>query len=97
MKTVDREDDVDIRRKRTPSLSCHESLSRGQLKNKGGGKLSIHFSVDEGTIEIVFRMIISVDLLCLYGAVAEMCEEDETFPLGKEDPARWNRAIRKTS
>ena len=59
-----------------PSMS---PLSRGVLKSKGGGKLSIHFCADEGTIETVFRTIISVNQLSLHGAVAEMCEEYETF------------------
>ena len=53
-------------------------LSRGTLKSKGGGKFSIHFCADEGTIETVFRTIISVNQLSLYGAVAEMCEECES-------------------
>ena len=33
-------------------------LFRGTLKNKGGGKLSIHFCADGDTIETVFRTII---------------------------------------
>ena len=45
------------------------------LKSKGGGKLSIHFCADPGMIETVFRTIISVNQLSLYGAVADMCEE----------------------
>ena len=70
-----REDDVDTRRKRTPNLPIHESIARGVLKSKGGGKLSIHFCADGETIETVFRTIVSVNQLSLYGAVAEMCEE----------------------
>ena len=50
-------------------------LSRGVLKSKGGAKLSIHHCADQGTIETVFRTIISVNQLSLYGAVADMCEE----------------------
>ena len=50
-------------------------LSRGTLKSKGGGKLSLHFCTDGGTIETVFRTIISFNQLSLYGAVAEMCDE----------------------
>ena len=42
--------------------------SRGVLKSKGGGKLSLHFCVDEGTIETVFRTIISVTQLSIHGA-----------------------------
>ena len=44
-------------------------LSRGTLKSKGGGKLSIHFCADGDTIEIVFSTIISVNQLSIYGAV----------------------------
>ena len=73
-------DDGNTNRKRTPSLSSHENpLSRGQLKSKGGGKLSIHYCADQDTITTVFRTIISVNQLSLYGAVAEMCEEFESF------------------
>ena len=48
-------------------------------KSKGHGKLSIHYCADLETIKTVLRTIISVNQLSLYGAVAEMCEEYETF------------------
>ena len=54
-------------------------LSRGQLKSKGHGKLSIHFAADLETIETIFRIIVSANQLSLYGAIAEICEECETF------------------
>ena len=54
-------------------------LSRGQLKSKGHGKLSIHYAADQETIETIFRIIVSANQLSLYGAVAEMCEEYETL------------------
>ena len=54
-------------------------LSRGQLKSKGGGKLSIHYCAHQDTITTVFRTITSVNQPSLYGAVAEMCEEYESF------------------
>ena len=50
-------------------------LSRGTLKSKGGGKLSKHYCADGDTIETVFRTIISVNLLSIYGAVSDLCEE----------------------
>ena len=62
-----------------PVFRAMSPLSRGQLKSKGGGKLSIHFCADGETVETVFRTNISVNQLSLYGAVAEMCEEYETF------------------
>ena len=58
-----------------PIIRSTSPLSRGVLKSKAGGKLSIHYCADPGTIETVFRTIISVNQLSLYGAVAEMCEE----------------------
>ena len=71
-----RANDVDICRKHThPVFRFMSPLSRGVLKSKGGGKLSIHCCADPGTIETVFRTIISVNQLSIYGAVAEMCEE----------------------
>ena len=53
-------------------------LSRGQLKSKGHGKLSIHFAAVQETIEI-FRINVSANQLSLYGAVAEMFEEYESL------------------
>ena len=50
------------------------SPSRGVLKSKGGAILSIHNCADLDTIETVFRTIMSVNQLNIYGAVAEMCE-----------------------
>ena len=52
-------------------------LSRGLRKSKGHGKLSIHFTADNPTIETVFRKIISVNQHSIYGAVANICEEFE--------------------
>ena len=62
-----------------PVYRATSPLSRGQLKSKGGGKLSIHYCADLETVKSVFRSIISVNQFSLYGAVAEMCEEYETF------------------
>ena len=42
-------------------------------------KLSIHDSADLETIETLFRTIVSANQPSLHGAVAEMCEEYETF------------------
>ena len=50
-------------------------LSRGLVKSEGGGKLSIHFCANEGTIETVFRTIISVNQLSICGAVSDLCDE----------------------
>ena len=52
-------------------------FSRGILKSKGHGKLSIHFTADYPTIETIFRIIISANQLILYGTMAAVCEEFE--------------------
>ena len=62
-----------------PIFRATTPLSRGQLKSKGHGKLSIHFAANQETIETIFRMIVSANQLRLYGAVAEMCEDYESL------------------
>ena len=52
-------------------------LSRCILTGKGRGKLSIHFAADQDTIDTIYRIILSVKQLSVYGAVAAVCEEFE--------------------
>ena len=65
--------------KADPIFRATSPLSRGRLKSKGHGKLSIHFSAYLETGETIFCIIVSANQLSLYGAVAEMCEEYETL------------------
>ena len=60
-----------------PAFRATTPLSRGHLKSKGRGRLSIHFAADEFTIDTIFRIILSVNQLSVYGAVAAVCEEFE--------------------
>ena len=69
-----------------PTFRATTPLSRGILKNKGHGKLSIHFAADQDTLETIFRIIISVSQLSIYGAVAAMCEEFENHQDGSGEP-----------
>ena len=62
-----------------PIFRATTPLSRCKLKSKGHGKLSIHYCADQATIETIFRIIIFVNQLSLYGAVANMCEECESL------------------
>ena len=64
---------------RCPIFRATTPLSRGQLRSKGHGKLSIHYAADLETIETIFRIIVSANQLSLYGAVAEICEEYESL------------------
>ena len=54
-------------------------MSRGRLKSKGHGKLSIHCAADLETIETIFRIVVFANQLSLYGAIAEIYEEYETL------------------
>ena len=69
-----------------PIFRATTPLSRGILKSKGHGKLSIDFTADYSTIETIFRIIVSANQLSLYGAVANMCEEFETHHDGSGEP-----------
>ena len=62
-----------------PIFRATTPLSRGKLRSKGHGKLSIHYAADQATIETIFRIIVSANQLSLYGAVANMCEIYETL------------------
>ena len=70
---------VDFAESGCPIFRATSPLSRGRLKSKGHGKLSIHCAADLETIESSFRKVASASQLSLYGAVAEMCEEYETL------------------
>ena len=58
-----------------PVFQATSPLSRGTLKSNVGGKLSIHFCADGVTIVTVFRTVISVNQLSIYGAFSDLCEE----------------------
>ena len=61
-----------------PVFRATSPLSRGTLKSKGGGKLSMHFCADGDTIETVFRTIVCVNQLSIYAAVSNLCKECKT-------------------
>ena len=42
--------------------------------------MSIHFSADQDTVDTIYRIILSVNQLSIYGAVAAICDEYEGHP-----------------
>ena len=60
-----------------PIFRTTTPLSRSQLKSKGRGKLSFHFTADQDTVDTIYRIILSVNQLSVHGAVAAICEEFE--------------------
>ena len=69
-----------------PVFRATTPLSRGTLKSKGRGKLSIHFAADQDTVDTIVRIILSVNQLSVYGAVAAICEEFEDHQDGSGEP-----------
>ena len=69
-----------------PIFRATTPLSRGQLKSKGKGKVSIHFSADTDTIDTIHRIIRSVNQLSIYGAVAAVWDEHEGQPDNMGEP-----------
>ena len=64
-----------------PIFRATTPLSRGQLKSKGKG-----FSADTDTIDTIYRIILSVNQLSIYGAVAAICDEYEGHPDNTGEP-----------
>ena len=71
-----------------PIFRATTPLSRRQLKSKGKGKVSIHFSADQDTVDTIYRIILSVNQLSIYGAVAAFCDENEGHPDSTGEPVK---------
>ena len=69
-----------------PIFRATTPLSRGKLKSKGKGKVSIHFSADPDTIDTIYRIILLVNQLSIYGAVAAICDGYEGQPDNTGEP-----------
>ena len=69
-----------------PIFRSTTPLSRGQLKSKGKGKVSIHFTADQDTVDTIYRIILSVNQLSVYGAVTAICGEFEDHQEGRCTP-----------
>ena len=48
--------------------------------------MSIHFTADQDTVDTIYRIILSVNQLSVYGAVAAICEEYEGHPDSTGEP-----------
>ena len=69
-----------------PIFRATTPLSRGKLKSKGKGKVSIHFSAEPDTIDTIHRIILSANQLSIYGAVAAICDEFAGQPDNTGEP-----------
>ena len=66
-----------------PVLSSTSPLSRGTLKSKGGESCQYTSVPMERRLKL-FRTIISVDQLSIYGAVSDLCEEYKACQVRRE-------------
>ena len=67
-----------------PIFRCTSPLERGQL-SKGGGKTTRNFNGSTENIELLVQMVISVNQLSLFGAVADMIAD---LPAGQRAPRK---------
>ena len=70
-------DVTEIHRKWTSCFPFNDSIVQRKSERKGKGKVSIHFSADQDTVDTIYRIILSVNQLSIYGAVAAICDEYE--------------------
>ena len=67
-------------------LSVQRLYCPGFSQEQRTWKLSIHFAADGDTIDTIYRIILSVNQLSVYGAVAAVCEEFESHQDGSGEP-----------
>ena len=58
-----------------PIFRCASALGRGQFRGKEGGRTTILFTVSDDNVQLLLKMVISVNQLSLYGAVADLIRE----------------------
>ena len=46
-----------------------------QSRRKGGGRTTIHFTASDDNVQLLLKMVISVNQLSLYGAAADLIKE----------------------
>ena len=65
------------------TFRCTSALEKGQLRSKEGGKTTIHFTACEENVQLLLKMVMSVNQLSLDGAIADMIQglpEDQAAP-----------------
>ena len=58
-----------------PFFRCTSALEKGQLRSKERGKTTFHFTACEDNVQSLLKMVMSVNQLSLYGAVADVIQE----------------------
>ena len=79
------EDAGEFQRSGHPIFRCTSALERGHLKSKGGGRTTIHFTASDDNVQLILKMVISVNQLSLNGAVADLIKE---LPVDQRAPGK---------
>ena len=58
-----------------PISRFSSALRRGHLRSKGAGRTTRHFTASDDNVQLLLKMVISVNQLSLNGAVADLIEE----------------------
>ena len=66
---------IDLSESGHPVFRGISALARGPLKRKRGRTTSTHCIDDPTTAELLFRIIVSVNQLSVYGTVSNWCED----------------------
>ena len=70
-----------------PIFRASSAFEKGELRNKEGEKKSIHFKGTNENIELRLRTVISANQLSIYGAIADLCDEEPKGIRAPEKPA----------
>ena len=66
-----------ICRKWTSCFPCNDSIVQGYSQEQRAWKIVYTFAADQDTTDTIYRIILSVNQLSVYGAVVAACEEFE--------------------
>ena len=58
-----------------PIFRSTSTLEGGQVRSKGGGRTTTHFTASDDNVQLLLKMVISVNQLSLCGAVADMMKK----------------------
>ena len=64
---------AEFQRFRSPNIPLLQCF--GKTKSKGRGETTINFTASDDTVQLLLKMVISVDQLSLYGALADLIKE----------------------
>ena len=72
-----------------PIFRATTPLSRGKLRSKGHGKLSIHYCADQATIETIFR-IMFLQISSVSTEQSQTCVKNvNPFTIGQSNLIKW--------